>query len=410
MPGPIRGVIRTMLLASVVIPAKNEAGVIARALESLARQVDREGHLLDPDCFEILLLVNNSTDNTAEVARQFRREHPSMRLEITERSYAPAQANIGHVRRELMEEASGRLGRGVILSTDADTEVAADWIAQNLHEIAQGVDAVGGLIRLDLAGRSRLPVRIQKMQRLDNRYRTLVAWLEDQYDPLAYDPWPRHYHHFGSSLAVTVEAYRAVGGLPPEHKLEDVEFYNALIRNDRKFRHSVAVKIRTSARLEGRTAIGLAEQLQRWGSDEHAGEGTPVDSVRFMELLFRSRRSFRELWNERGDFAKRTPVEEALGYAHFGEAWDALGMDAKLRELLGPAESRAPIGQVTAELEALFAGWAAAQANSFSITDPGDSAPGAANDGWSIPVLKEVFRDVIASERSTGQGAAPVHE
>ena len=376
------------LTATVIVPAKNEARVLGRTLGALARQFDRQGRGLNPRSYEVILLVNNSSDDTAGVARQFAREQPAFALKITEGTFAEPEAHIGNVRRHLMEQACARLERtagsnGVILSTDADTEVAPDWMAQNLREIAAGADAVGGLIRLDNQERSRLPEQIRSMQALDNRYRTLVAWLEDCHDPQPHDRWPRHQYHFGASLAVTVEAYRAVGGLPPERKLEDVAFFQALIRQDWRFRHSPLVKIRTSARLDGRTAVGLAEQLNHWESEEHAGTETPVDSVRFLELLFRSRRAFRQLWRETGsqartgDFAKRTPVAldqvwAALECRHFGAAWQALGLEEKLRKLL--AESKAPIGSVTAELEQLFIGRVTAKANSFSPADQCDTA------------------------------------
>ncbi len=340
--------------------------------------------------YEVLLLVNNSTDATACEARRFAREHPRLRLEITERTFPAAAAHIGNVRRTLMEMACGRLegsieGQGAILSTDADTEVAPDWIAQNLHAIAAGADAVGGLIQLHTHEVCKLPARICRMQKLDDDYRTLVAWLEDRLDPLAHDRWPRHYHHFGASFAVTVEAYRTAGGLPPERSLEDVAFYQALMRKDQRFRHSPAVKVRTSARLDGRTAIGLSEQLNQWAAGEHAGAETPVDSVRLLTLRFTARRAFRELWESKRladrtrHFAERTQaaaerVGNALDCQTFGEAWEVLALDPLLKRRLGPTQSKSPIGSAIHELRALSRQLVTPEAELFSEEDQCDTS------------------------------------
>ena len=273
------------------------------------------------------------------VLLHFNKPHPELPLHVLDGSFSEPDAHIGHVRRLLMEEACYRLehseaGAKAILSTDSDTEVAPDWIAQNLLEIARGVDAVGGLIQFNPRERASLSPRIRRSHDLDDRYKTLVAWLEDQIDPLPHDPWPRHYHHFGASLAVTPEAYRAVGGLPPERQLEDLAFFQALLRSDKKFRHSPLVTVQTSARLDGRAPVGLAWQLQRWHETDDACERLPVDSVSYLEELFQQRRRFREQWLKNGFSAAE---------AFFGEAWE--------RRRFLPASDQQPIATVIADLE-----------------------------------------------------------
>lgn len=372
------------LQASVIIPAKNEGNSLAIALEALRDQSDLNGDPLARNRYEVIVLSNNSTDHTAAVAHVFKRSHPSLIIHVVERFFEPAQAHIGHVRRILMEEACRRLesssaGTRAILSTDADTKVMPDWIAQNLRELERGADAVGGHITLDRTEDSLLSPRATEMHRLDTEYRTLVAWLEDRIDPQAHDRWPRHYHHFGASLAVTPAAYREVGGLPPERQLEDIAFFGMLIRHDKKFRHSPAVKIQTSPRLQGRTRVGLAEQLAQWESADHLPEQTLVDSVTFLRSLFDCRRRFRILWQTGigySEFVEHTKVaperlQQAIMAVSFGMAWEQLDVSHQEHE-------KQPLELALTELRSLFTAESATPAPSpVSSANQSDTAPAA---------------------------------
>ncbi len=103
----------------------------------------------------------------------------------------------------------------MIASTDGDTRVASNWLAETWDAVDRGADAVGGDIRTDRAGRRALDPHARRSYLRDVRYRRLVDELASRLDPDPADPWPRHHHHTGASLAVTAEAYRRVGGLPP---------------------------------------------------------------------------------------------------------------------------------------------------------------------------------------------------
>ena len=224
----------------------------------------------------------------------------------------------------------------LILSTDADTEIAPDWLAQNFQEIANGAQAVGGLIRLLPDSFAALSAETQQMRTLDDCYRTLVAWLEHACDPIPHDPWPRHYHHFGSSFAVTPAAYRAVGGMAPEPVLEDLAFYRRLLKHDLPFRHSPNVLVHTSARLSGRVAVGLSDQLSRWTISASGTAQAPVERVADLRHRFLMRKEFRTLWSRkptdsasRDAFRRRNavaqqPLDYALSTSFFGAGWEHL--------------------------------------------------------------------------------------
>jgi len=129
---------------------------------------------------------------------------------VVEVKWPAAIANVGRARRALMDVASQRLldagtAHGIIISTDADTRVATDWLAATVPAIDAGADAVGGRIVTEVD--DALPATAQRLMRLDDRYRLWRERLACLIDPDPGDPWPRHHQHFGASLAVTETAY-----------------------------------------------------------------------------------------------------------------------------------------------------------------------------------------------------------
>jgi hypothetical protein len=276
----------------VIVPARNEEGFLGAALDALGSQVDLDGKPLDRRSFEVLLLLNNCTDGTAKVAAEWKRHHPEVTLNIAERTLSPGRAFVGTARRLLMDTAwnrlIGRSGTRGILSTDSDSLVSADWVAQNMAALAGGADAVGGVIALNHRELQMLPSAVRTAYLRDKRYQRLVAQLEDYLDPQEGDPWPRHLEHFGASLACTPEAYALAGGLPPVNPLEDVAFVGALRRAGARLRHHPGVKVFTSARMHGRVRVGLSGQLKLWEKMSQRGEQHSVQSAAWLAHRFRT--------------------------------------------------------------------------------------------------------------------------
>ena len=285
--------------AVVIVPARNEEASLQATLDGLAAQRSPGGGALDPNSFEILLLLNNCTDSSAQVARAWRAQHPHTALHILERTLPPCEAHVGTARRLLMDTAWSRLrGRGRscgILSTDSDTVVAPDWIAQTLSALALGADAVGGFIELKEGELERLPEGARTAYLRDCEYQRLFAELEDLLDPQPGDPWPRHLHHFGASLACSPAAYQRAGGLPPINPLEDMAFVDALYRADARLRHDPAVRVFTSARFDGRASVGLSWQLRTWQQASEAGTPHEVCSCSWLQHRFQCLRTLRQM-------------------------------------------------------------------------------------------------------------------
>lgn len=277
----------------VVVPARNERTTILAALEAIRRQ---QGIALDR--VEVVVLANNCDDDSAALARAFGRRHPELALDVIEQTFPPDSADIGTVRRALMDEAASRLPPGgIIASTDSDTVVDRAWLAATLREFAAGADLVGGRIFTEPPTPYPGGRALRRLYLADTAYRLLLAEAEAIIDPDPFDPWPRHFQHFGASLAITREAYLAVGGLPRVPNLEDMALYDELRRADAAIRHSPAVRVRTSARTTGRAGLGLSTQLDEWQALTASGQPWIVESAAFALARARVRRRLRECWS-----------------------------------------------------------------------------------------------------------------
>ena len=282
-----------------IVPVRNEAETLHATLKALAYQTDLHRRRFHPKRYEIILLANNCSDDSAAIANRFATQHPDLALHVVEVTLPPTHAYIGRVRKMLMDEAYHRLNglgrrRGVIASTDGDSQVSSNWIAANLDQINRGVDAVGGRIITLKNQRAALHPDVNAYYLREVGYRYLIAELESYLDPNPYDSFPRHFQHYGASLAVTVEMYALAGGLPPVRTPEDEAFYRALLRVNARFRHSPLVKVVTSARLTGRCDVGLANQLNQWAKMEN--QPFLVESADAVATRFRARHQLRMLW------------------------------------------------------------------------------------------------------------------
>ena len=287
----------------IVVPARDESVRIEKCLSALVRQVDPDGSPIDRAKYEVLVLANNCHDETAARARAFAGRHPDLALHVVETNFPPERSYVGCARKLLMDEACRRLfllGRpeGVIASTDADSFVDPGWIAAIMREVDAGADAVGGRIVADRGERLLLHPSAELTYLRQVAYDFLIAELEDRIDPDPFDPFPRHCNHIGASLAVTARLYSQIGGLPDVLEDEDKALYKAILRSGARFRHSLAVRVTTSARLDGRVEHGFSAGLRHFGSLGQQSRPLLVESVSASEIRLRCRRALRELRRE----------------------------------------------------------------------------------------------------------------
>ena len=105
---------------SVVIPAYNEEQHIVRCLESLSAQTYK-------DTFEVIIVDNNSSDKTAELAR----DHGATVV------FEPKAGVI------FARETGTKIAKGeIIIQTDADTTYPPDWIERIMTTFSKNPKAV----------------------------------------------------------------------------------------------------------------------------------------------------------------------------------------------------------------------------------------------------------------------------
>jgi hypothetical protein len=158
--------------------------------------------------------------------------------------------------------AAGRAD-GILCATDADTVPSPIWLAATLHEMERA-DVVTGRILIDPVDWALLPESIRALLSEENTYQFAIAQLCAQLDPQPHDPWPRHWQRSGPSIAVHLAAYDAVGGVPPVRTLEDIALYDALAAAGARIRHSLRVRVTTSARFHSRAPGGFGERISAW--------------------------------------------------------------------------------------------------------------------------------------------------
>lgn len=285
-----------LLRLSVIIPVKNEAECIRETLDAIRLQRDPAGNEIDYNVFEVLVLANNCTDQTFEICKAYQLAYPKFALHIVQITLEGEAAHIGTARRLLMDSAYQRLiqvagDRGIIVSTDGDSQADPTWIYHILDEMENGVDVVGGRILP-----RDTPIQSKLHHLRDVTYRLFTSRLESVLDPCIANPWPRHFQCYGPSLAVTCEIYDRSGRLPAIPYLEDEEFRKRLKRIDAKIRHSPNVKIYTSSRLTGRVEFGFSVQLKQWQDMSTKGEQQLVESLDTLIFKLNVKNSLRKLW------------------------------------------------------------------------------------------------------------------
>lgn len=256
----------------VCIPARNEAERLPLLLASLAGQ---EG--AGPDTpVRVVVLANNCTDGTAQVVREAQEDGalPGLDLRLIEATLEGAEAHVGTARRMALEAGADWLAEGggedgVLLTTDADARLPADWLAANLQAL-EDAEIVGG--RLVIDGDEAIDPTVADLNARVERYWTGVRRIEELLDPLPFDPAPRHGDHTGASLAFPASLYRAVGGLPPLPCGEDNALVGLMRDGGARLRHCPRVSVRVSARRDGRVAGGMATEMARRA---RAAEGEP---------------------------------------------------------------------------------------------------------------------------------------
>lgn len=229
---------------AVAVPVRNEAERLPGLLAALAAQQQARP-------FTLCLFFDQCSDGSEAAVAALT---PSLRYRIvTDCCDTGAPPNAGRARRRACELAVATVGNGVLLTTDADSTPAPDWIAANLAALDHS-DIVAGRIVRDAAAPS------PRQDQLEAYYDRLHA-LRRTLDPVAWEAPLTHHWTSAASLAMTALTYRALGGFATVATGEDAALADAAARLGFRLRRDAAVRVRTSARRTGRIEGGFATTL-----------------------------------------------------------------------------------------------------------------------------------------------------
>ncbi|TKD51538.1 glycosyltransferase [Sphingomonas baiyangensis] len=262
---------------AICIPARNEAAELPRLFDALERLHPQPAHV----CF----LLNGCSDDSEALVRRYRdRALPRIWMVAAKATCT----NVGQARHLAMQAGLAALNRtsGLLLTTDADSRPAPDWVATMTQALTHADAVAGRIVR-----QTERPSALQ--DRLEAYYDALFA-LRRRLDPVPWEAAATHHYGGGANLGIRADAYRALGGFAPVATGEDAALLDAAARAGLRVRRDAACVVETSDRREGRCPGGLAEALRQ--SDMREASATivahPADETWQYRLHADARRAF----------------------------------------------------------------------------------------------------------------------
>ena len=232
------------------MPVRDEEKTLPRLLAGLSAQAE-----CNLARITLCIFLDGCADRSAAVLNA---HAPALPFPIMVRAAAPQPvANAGRARRAAMDIGQAALGSqdGLLLTTDADSVPASDWIARSRAALDVADVVAGRIIRI-----AAEPSRLQ--DRIETYYDRLCA-LRRQLDPVSWDDADPHHFTGGANLGFRRAAYAAIGGFQPLRSGEDATIVDDAARLGLRVRRDGASIVQTSSRRDGRAVGGLATHLEQ---------------------------------------------------------------------------------------------------------------------------------------------------
>lgn len=237
----------------IAVPVRDEASHIVGLLQALAGQQTAVS-------FDLFLLFDGGDDGGPELAAQRASSLPfDLWVSVIERLGMP---NAGLARARACRDALAHDPDAILLTTDADSAPAADWIAASLRALT-AAEIAAGRIEPDRNAPSPRQERLAAyLDRLHKLRRVL--------DPVSWEDARTHHWTSAASLAFRPGAYRNVGGFAPLPRGEDADLGDRAWRRGMRLRRDARIRVATSSRRGGRAIGGFAELLTALDTDDTA--------------------------------------------------------------------------------------------------------------------------------------------
>ncbi|HKI89492.1 MAG TPA: glycosyltransferase family 2 protein [Draconibacterium sp.] len=255
----------------VVIPCFYEPDIV-QTLESL-KTCNWPGHKV-----EVIVLINHSEIAGKEVQQQNRKTKTELDKWIANNKNEQIQffavgpvalkkkwAGAGLARKSGMDEAVLRFQQinkpgGIIVSLDADTLVAENYLVEIEKYFAENPKIVGATIAFQHQTEGLAPKHLQGI-RLYEKY--MVYYKK----AIGFTGYPFPMFTVGSAFAVTAAAYVKRGGMNRRQAGEDFYFLQNLVQLG-KVGEITTTRVFPSARLSDRVPFGTGPILRKWMNDE----------------------------------------------------------------------------------------------------------------------------------------------
>lgn len=222
-------------MIGVCIPAHDEEALIEPCLRSvLAAGAHRA---LRGESVAVVIVLDSCEDTTAAIAGRW----PVIALTSTARNVGQARA--------LGAEHLLRLGARWLAFTDADSQVAPSWLADQLSLDA---DVVCGTVEVDdwSAHGAQAPHARRQFES-------------------TYVDRDGHRHVHGANLGMSARHYRQAGGFEPRACGEDQALVDRLAAHGARIAWTALPRVRTSARPYSRVEDGFAGALRQGWANLH---------------------------------------------------------------------------------------------------------------------------------------------
>lgn len=229
---------------AICIPLRDEAAELPGLFGSL--------EALDGPAVRVCLLLDGCTDRSAALAEEYRARSVH---HVSVAETAASAANAGKARRRAMALGLATIGDGILLTTDADSRPARDWLDRMRAALGHAGIVAGRIVRSGDGGASAL------QDRIEHYYDALYA-LRRRIDRVPWEAARTHHFTGGANLGFRTQAYRAVGGFLPLASGEDARIVDDAGRAGIGVRRDAACVVHTSDRRVGRAEGGLAHALR----------------------------------------------------------------------------------------------------------------------------------------------------
>ncbi|BAM04017.1 putative glycosyltransferase [Phycisphaera mikurensis NBRC 102666] len=241
------------MAAVVALPLRNEAELIGPMLAALEASIGRT----DLAC-GLVAVANDTADESPGVIRGWA-ERTGHAAAVCEVRLDPEVRGAPHARRLAMDLAARLAPDALLLTTDADCRVGADWISGNATWLADGAVLVCGAVDTDEAEIAALPGLVEACGVAESR---LYRLLEARWRELVPDGSRRFVQRaMGASIALRASDYLELGGLPTPRSSEDRALATEVRLRGRRIETPEDVRVVASCRLLGRAEGGMAGAL-----------------------------------------------------------------------------------------------------------------------------------------------------